>query len=69
MFLFLAVRLDNVSVKSYSVWALLDCLDWTAGYSKRYGLYNVDYGDTDRTRTPKRSAAIYRYNVDISRLI
>lgn len=67
-----ALRLDGVNVRGYTAYCLLDGLDWTSGYADRYGLYNVDYADESRTRTPKRAAAVYRfvytYLIDIVRI-
>jgi beta-glucosidase len=48
----------GVNLKGYEVWSLLDNFEWTAGYSKRFGIVYVDY-PTQR-RIPKRSALWYR---------
>jgi beta-glucosidase len=47
----------GVDVRGYMAWSLLDNLEWSLGYSKRFGLVHVDYG-TQR-RTPKDSARWY----------
>src|SRR3546814_8035194 len=39
------------------VWSLLDNLEWSLGFSKRFGIVHVDY-DT-QARAPKRSARFY----------
>ena len=39
------------------VWSLLDNLEWSLGYSKRFGIVHVDF-DTQK-RTPKESAKLY----------
>jgi beta-glucosidase len=39
------------------VWSLLDNLEWAHGYSKRFGLFGVNYETQERT--PKASAAFY----------
>src|SRR5574337_186573 len=47
----------GVNVKGYYVWSLLDNLEWSLGFSKRFGLCHVDFA-TQR-RTPKASARLY----------
>ena len=49
---------DGVPLRGYFVWSLMDNFEWAHGYSKRFGLYRVDYG-TQR-RTLKRSGDWYR---------
>jgi hypothetical protein len=36
------------------VWSLMDNLEWSLGYSKRFGIVHVNYGTQERT--PKDSA-------------
>jgi len=45
---------NGINVKGYFVWSLQDMFSWTNGYSKRYGLFFVDF-DTQK-RYPKKSA-------------
>jgi beta-glucosidase len=47
----------GVNLRGYFAWSLLDNFEWSHGYSKRFGLYHVDY-ETQR-RTPKASAHFY----------
>jgi beta-glucosidase len=48
----------GVPLGAYFVWSLLDNFEWAHGYSKRFGLYWVDF-DTQQ-RIPKDSAFWYR---------
>lgn len=47
----------GVDVRGYLLWSLLDNMEWSLGYSKRFGIVHVDY-DT-LARTPKDSARFY----------
>jgi beta-glucosidase len=49
---------DGADVRRYMAWSLLDNFEWSAGYSKRFGIVHVDY-ETQR-RTLKGSGAWYR---------
>ena len=48
----------GVDLRGYFAWSLLDNFEWQHGYSKRFGLVQVDF-PTQR-RTLKRSALFYR---------
>jgi beta-glucosidase len=48
---------QGVDLRGYFVWSLMDNFEWSAGYSKRLGVYHVDF-DTQR-RTSKASARFY----------
>jgi beta-glucosidase len=48
---------EGADVRGYFAWSLLDNYEWSAGYSKRFGIVHVDY-ETQK-RTPKRSARAY----------
>jgi beta-glucosidase len=47
----------GVDVRGYMVWSLLDNLEWSLGFSKRFGIVHVDFAT--QTRTPKDSARYY----------
>jgi len=49
---------EGFPVKGYFLWSLMDNFEWVDGYSKRFGIYYVDY-KTER-RIPKLSAEWYR---------
>ncbi len=51
-----AIR-NGVDVRGYLVWSLLDNLEWSHGFSKRFGIVHVDF-ETQK-RTPKDSARFY----------
>ncbi|XP_023022880.2 myrosinase 1 [Leptinotarsa decemlineata] len=51
---------DGVDIFGYTVWSLLDNLEWTFGFTNKFGLYNVDFNSPNRTRTPKKSATFYK---------
>ena len=47
----------GVDVRGYMLWSLLDNLEWSLGYSKRFGMVHVDF--ETHVRTPKASAHFY----------
>lgn len=48
---------DGVDLRGYFAWSLLDNLEWSAGFSRRFGLVHVDLAT--QKRTPKASARVY----------
>ena len=51
----------GADVRGYMTWSLLDNLEWSLGFSKRFGIVHVDY-ETQR-RIPKRSGLWYRDHI------
>ena len=49
---------DGVRLRGYSVWTLLDNLEWEAGWGQRFGLIYTDYANLERT--VKDSGGWYR---------
>ncbi len=47
----------GADVRGYMAWSLLDNLEWSLGFSKRFGIVHVDF-ETQK-RTPKSSAKLY----------
>ncbi|XP_063777761.1 cytosolic beta-glucosidase-like [Pseudophryne corroboree] len=64
-----AIRLDGVNVKGYFAWSLLDNFEWMYGYSVRFGLFHVDYDQTNLPRTPYYSATEFAKVVKGNELI
>ncbi|CAH2240549.1 jg21023, partial [Pararge aegeria aegeria] len=61
---YLSALLDAVEegsdVRAYAAWSLMDNFEWMFGYTERFGLYEVDYEDPERKRTPRKSAYVYK---------
>jgi beta-glucosidase len=49
---------EGVDVRGYFVWSLLDNFEWADGYSRRFGLFFVEFGT--QTRLAKSSATWYK---------
>ncbi|NWV26721.1 LPH hydrolase, partial [Origma solitaria] len=54
-----AVKVDAIDVQSYIARSLVDGFEGPAGYSLKFGLHHVNFGDSNRPRTPKASAYFY----------
>lgn len=53
----LAMRSDDVDVRGYFQWSLIDNLEWVYGYAPKFGLYSFD--PQTLKRTPRASAKLY----------
>jgi beta-glucosidase len=51
-----AIR-EGADIRGYMAWSLLDNLEWSLGFSKRFGIVHVDFAT--QQRTPKDSALYY----------
>jgi beta-glucosidase len=54
----LSIR-NGSNTQGYFVWSLMDCFEFLAGYTNRYGLYGVDFSDDERPRYQRNSARWY----------
>ena len=48
---------QGCDIRGYFAWSLLDNLEWSLGFSKRFGIVHVDFAT--QKRTPKASARFY----------
>ena len=48
---------QGVDVRGYLAWSLMDNLEWSLGFAKRFGIVHVDFDTLERT--PKDSALYY----------
>lgn len=48
---------QGVNLRGYFAWSFMDNLEWSLGFSKRFGLVHIDY--QTQQRTPKESAKYY----------
>ncbi|CAH1640813.1 unnamed protein product [Spodoptera littoralis] len=55
----LAINEDGVNVTAYTAWTLMDNYEWNNGYTVKFGLYEVNFTDPGRKRTPRASAHYY----------
>ncbi|XP_026489574.2 myrosinase 1-like [Vanessa tameamea] len=57
--LLLAIE-DGTDVKGYTAWSLMDNVEWIAGTSERFGLYEVNFESKEKTRKARLSALVYK---------
>lgn len=61
--LLLAVE-DGTELKGYTAWSLMDNVEWRAGTSERFGLYEVDFDSANRTRLVRTSGLVYKHIIE-----
>ncbi|XP_056145398.1 lactase/phlorizin hydrolase [Lampris incognitus] len=54
-----AYLLDDVDIRGYTAWSLMDNLEWATGFSERFGLFYVNRSDPKLTRVAKNSVVSY----------
>ncbi|XP_048237315.1 uncharacterized protein LOC124113782 [Haliotis rufescens] len=54
-----AIKLDECSVRGFTAWSLMDNMEWSSGYSEKFGLHYVNFSDPMLPRIPKASAKWY----------
>ncbi len=57
---------EGYPVIGYTYWSLTDNLEWTEGFTPKFGLYRVDRNTMERTET--RSARVFRFIARNNRL-
>ncbi|CAK1544189.1 unnamed protein product [Leptosia nina] len=69
---YLSAMLDSIAkgsnIRAYTAWSLMDNFEWHMGYHDNFGIYEVDFESPERTRTPRKSAYLYREIVKSRRL-
>nr|AEW46870.1 seminal fluid protein CSSFP020 [Chilo suppressalis] len=51
---------DGADVIGYTAWSFMDNVEWTAGISERFGLYEVAFDSEEKKRTARMSALVYK---------
>lgn len=54
-----AIRIDRSDVRGYTYHSLVDGFEWNSGYSRRFGLAQVNFADPTRPRHLRHSADAY----------
>ncbi|KAK6192766.1 hypothetical protein SNE40_004184 [Patella caerulea] len=51
---------EGSNLQGYTAWSLLDNFEWTYGYVIKFGLFQVNFTDPARTRTARKSVALFQ---------
>ncbi|XP_038219765.1 myrosinase 1-like [Zerene cesonia] len=55
-----AIEIDGCNITRYTAWSLMDNFEWASGSRLKFGLFQVDYDDENRKRSPRCSAIWYK---------
>ncbi|XP_006834640.1 PREDICTED: lactase-phlorizin hydrolase [Chrysochloris asiatica] len=50
---------DKVDIRGYTVWSLMDNLEWATGFAERFGLHYVNFSDPSLSRIPRESTKLF----------
>lgn len=59
VFVLAAYLQDNVDIRGYTAWSLMDNLEWATGFSERFGFFYVNHSNPNVPRTAKASVSTY----------
>jgi beta-glucosidase len=51
---------EGVDVRGYFHWSLLDNFEWAEGFEPRFGLYRVDFGSPEKTRSETAGVRVFQ---------
>lgn len=63
-----AIYLDDCNVNAYTVWSLMDNMEWREGYVPKFGLFSVDFDSPEKNRTARKSASFYENVINTRQL-
>lgn len=55
-----AISKDHCNVVGYTVWSIIDNLEWTQGYTEKFGIYAVNMSSPNKERIAKKSALFFK---------
>jgi beta-glucosidase len=61
-------RDEGVDIRGYYHWSLIDNFEWALGWKPRFGLYSVNAGEGEYTRTKTEGAQTFQDIIAIRRL-